>query len=113
VTSIGGELERQGDRVALRLVGDLDYRRSDQVVATTDRQLQDPSVTALDLDLRALGYCDSTGLGALIAIHTRTADRGVVLTLLDPPQVLRRLLTLTGLDAYFVIRGEADGAGVR
>lgn len=62
--------------------------------------LLDEGYTRFVLDLSALRYLDSTGLGVLIAFSRRLTDDGQVVLAHAPSSVLG-LLDLTGLDACF------------
>ena len=62
--------------------------------------LLDEGFTRFVLDLSAVRYLDSTGLGVLIAFSRRLADPGQMVLAQAPSSVLG-LLELTGLDAQF------------
>src|SRR5215470_5484006 len=57
----------------------------------------------LILDLSALSYVDSSGLGQLISIWTSIGKRGGQLILLRPSPRVREQLEITKLDTVFVI----------
>lgn len=52
----------------------------------------------LILDLSGVGFCDSTGLSALIGIWHGAQEAGGSLALAAVPGRLMRMLTLTGVD---------------
>ena len=63
----------------------------------------------LVVDLTDVAFCDSSGLGALVATRRRAAllDRGLVLRV-TPDSRMHRILRLSGLDESFVLDlGEA------
>jgi anti-sigma B factor antagonist len=53
------------------------------------------------LDMSAVSYIDSAGLGALIHMHQRLAARGGVLKFLHVQPRGRHLLAITGLSGIF------------
>ena len=53
--------------------------------------------TQLVLNLEAVSYVDSAGLGAVIEAFTVARQKGVKLTLLNPTERTRHLLEFTGL----------------
>ncbi|HEV7203522.1 MAG TPA: STAS domain-containing protein [Jatrophihabitans sp.] len=110
MSSINVKTTRHGDRLRFEVSGDLDYLNDAAVVTAALEGMHDPGVTAIDLDLSQLGFCDSTGLGALITIHSHAVDRGLPLVLCGPRVGLLRLLTLTGVDTLFTILLDAPAS---
>lgn len=62
----------------------------------------------IDVDLSATTFIDSSGLGALVALHKTACSRGGVLRLLRPQPSVRQLLELTRLHRVFEILRDAD-----
>jgi anti-sigma B factor antagonist len=58
------------------------------------------------LDLSRLEFCDSSGLGELIAAHKRATTTGRGLYLADVGPAVRAAITATSLDQLFVIRSD-------
>ena len=56
-----------------------------------------PPVTTLDVDLSATTFLDSSGLGALIALHKTMVQRGGSVRLLNPTPTVLQILELTRL----------------
>ncbi|MBO2457472.1 STAS domain-containing protein [Actinomadura sp. LCR2-06] len=52
------------------------------------------------LDLDQVTFCDSSGLNALVALWKSVRARGGDLVVARPPEVCRRILARTGLDAH-------------
>jgi anti-sigma B factor antagonist len=65
-------------------------------------RLLDESYARFVIDLSAVSYLDSTGLGVLIAFARRLKDEGLVV-LAQPTRSVLTLLELTGLDASFKV----------
>ena len=88
--------ERRGDSVTARVRGDLDIVTSDDF----KRQLAgvfDAGPVKLVLDMGQVRFVDSSGLGALVAIHrTAEAADGQFTVRAVPPQV-QRLFEITRL----------------
>jgi hypothetical protein len=61
------------------------------------------------IDLAALRYVDSTGLGVLIAFERRLPEDGVI-ALAQAPSSVSTLLEITGLDATFNVFATVDQA---
>lgn len=61
------------------------------------------------VDFRALGFIDSSGLGAIVACLKHLRERGGDLALVAPEgSGLRRLLDLTGLDRVLTLYASTD-----
>lgn len=57
----------------------------------------------LEIDLSAVSFIDSTGLGALIHLRNLTNEQTGTLLLVEPSEAVLRLLALTRLDDVFTI----------
>jgi len=62
-----------------------------------------PEGGRLAIDLRATHHVDSAGLGVLMLIQRRAAERGQIVALQHPQDELRFLLNITKLDELFEI----------
>ncbi len=60
-----------------------------------------PEGGRLAIDLRATHHVDSAGLGVLMLIQRRAAERGQTVALQHPKDELRFLLNITKLDELF------------
>lgn len=62
------------------------------------------TLTTLDVDLSTTTFLDSSGLGALIALHKTMATRGGCLRILKPTPTVLQILELTRLHRVLEIR---------
>ncbi|MFI1469292.1 STAS domain-containing protein [Streptomyces wuyuanensis] len=93
--------------VAVRIAGDLDVDSADDLIEAARTCLDAyPSPRLLRLDCEKLALCDSMGLAALLMIHRLATAAGARLRLDHRPELLERLLELTGTLDHFT---EADG----
>ncbi len=97
-----------GAQCDLVLSGEVDLQVSDTLIRVAQTSLEDAGVQRLLLDLGAVTFMDSTGLGALVAIRNAATKRGKEFVLGNIPARIRQLLGITGLDSVFAI--SADGA---
>jgi anti-anti-sigma factor len=97
-----------GQRVVLRLRGELDVSNLDSLRQALDSLLE-TGPQALAVDLAKLSFADCGGLSVLVSAHKRLAEQGQGLILTDPQPLVRRLLAVTGLDTLFRI----DDSGPR
>jgi anti-sigma B factor antagonist len=63
----------------------------------------EPDHTQIDIDLRRTKFIDSSGLGALIALHKMVASRKGTVRLLNPQSQVLQILELTRLHRTFQI----------
>jgi anti-sigma B factor antagonist len=62
------------------------------------------------IDMRRVSFVDSTGLGVLIGARTRAGESGGSVSLVAPPQSVRRLLVGTQLQQSFPVFETLDDA---
>jgi len=62
-----------------------------------------PQITHLDVDLSETRFLDSSGLGALIALHKSVAANQGILRILQPTPTAQQILELTRLHRVFEI----------
>ncbi|MGA4983005.1 STAS domain-containing protein [Streptomyces sp. GESEQ-13] len=87
----------------LEVAGDLDHSNAHHLRGAAVAAVV-PAGLTLVLDLGELGFCDSSGITALIAVRNHVVAAGAALVLVAVPEALRRLLHLTGLDQVFDLR---------
>ncbi len=96
------------DRVAtVRLEGDLDLANAAlvrlELLATVEQDID-----RMVVDLRALTFMDSSGIGALVVVWKRAGELGVGMTLEAVPPEVRRVLDSCGLSGMFEPRDLDD-----
>lgn len=92
--------ERRGERLVVRLTGDLDVSNRDELREVLDALLAAGS-PHLVVDVSGLAFADCAGLSVLIEARERLAGRGRTLTVTAPQPIVRRLLEITGMDVVF------------
>ena len=107
----GLELRRQvaGSRAVLALDGDLDVHSAPLVQQGVVAAVADGAVEVV-LDLAHIRFVDSSGIGVLIACHTRANAGGARLVLRSPAARVARLLAVTALDRVLAVEQTADVA---
>lgn len=83
-----------------------------ELVAANAAQVRDEiratlpaTTTCLDLDLSAMTFLDSSGLGTLISLHKTLRARNGTVRLLKPTPNVQQILELTRLHRVFEIVG--------
>ncbi len=102
------QLDQNPDHWVLTLQGDLDYSECASFRMTIDRVLKHlPPATVVDLS--ALEYLDSSGLGLLLALSKEYAAHGGRLVLVTNESV-DNILDLTRLSGLFSCAASVDEA---
>jgi anti-anti-sigma factor len=103
---------RRDQIVVVHLTGELDLYTVPilRAVLETEPVWDPPATEAVILELDGLAFCDSSGLGELIAVLNRAQAAGVRLLLSTVPPAVVRLLAITGLDKAFTVCPDLDAA---
>lgn len=88
--------ERDGNRVRVRVAGEIDLATAPQL-ATRCRQHMAREVERVELDLRAVGFIDSTGVRLLLMLAAEAERDGWALRI-APSEPVRRIVCLLGLE---------------
>jgi anti-sigma B factor antagonist len=91
------ETSREQEHVRLSLFGELDIAAAPRVDGALD-EVEGERPSRIVLDLRGLTFLDSTGLRALIGADARAREEGRRLTLIQGPDAVQRVFSITGLD---------------
>lgn len=95
--------EPGGAAAQLALRGVLDMETADQFEDAT-RQPLEAGAVHFTLVLDELGYLDSSGLGALVALFRAVKPHGGSVQLVGPQLAVREIIELTRLDRIFAVR---------
>jgi anti-sigma B factor antagonist len=102
MTSFDLETRREDDHARLLLFGELDIAaapRVDDALGALESEGPDRIV----IDLRGLTFLDSTGLRSLLGADARAREQGRRLTLIQGPDVVQRVFSITGLEGRLEI----------
>ena len=95
-------ITKTGRAACVRVTGDLDYERADEVVEAASQLLaRQVDLIDLHLDFSGLTFLDSAALSGLLLLHRRTTQSGVRLHLDHRPAFLDRVLQVPGLHGHF------------
>lgn len=92
------------------LRGDLDIASAAAMQTGVLQALDERRAEGVILDFTDVGFMDSTGLRALLAISQRLELRPSAVVLLSPSRAVRKLLTLAGLDGRVPIAASLEQA---
>ena len=101
-------IERVGDATTVVPEGDIGVETIAPMRAILQQVIENASGGRVDVDMQAVTFLDSTGLGMLVAAHRAAAAKGVDLKLRDPGPVVAMVLQISALDTVLVRTPEGD-----
>jgi len=102
---------KKGDVIVLDLVGSLTVGANEQTFKDTVSDLISRKYNRIVVNLGAVEFMDSSGIGALVKSYTTITQNGGKLKLLQPNKMIRHTLKITGLLGIFEIF-EEEGAAI-
>ncbi|MFB6893223.1 STAS domain-containing protein [Kitasatospora sp. NPDC056327] len=102
-------IRREPGATVVSLAGEVDQDQY-ETVRTRLAEAVRTEPSCLVVDLAGVGFCDSSGLNALLRARLDCEGRGVRLVLAAPTAQLRRLLDLTGAGEVFTVCDDVPAA---
>jgi len=93
-------IEHHDQHSVLKVLGELDLCSAVDLRRAVGAVLEQHDPQSLAMDLSALTFADCAGLSVLVWTRNCLAERGHELVITGSQPLVRRLLALTGLDAY-------------
>jgi anti-sigma B factor antagonist len=93
----------QNNILFLRLQGDLIGSPDSQQLVELVNQHIDDTVILGAVDLSAVRFINSSGIGILVSLLTKFRNNGGEMILINPSEHIRKLLIITKLNAIFTI----------
>src|SRR5262245_56529846 len=104
------DIRDDGAVTILTVRGDLTIGEAETTFKKTVTRLIEEGKVNLLVDLSAVGFLDSSGLGALVRALTNTQKEGGQTKLLNAGPQIRKLLQMTKLDSVFEIHEDMESA---
>ncbi len=101
VATFSMAVTRAGDTTIVSLTGELDIATVPQLLPVATAELDRDECRSLVLDLAALSFLDSTGIGCWVEIRTHAVSLAKQVLIRDVPPAVRRVLEIGGLLALF------------
>ncbi len=105
--------EERGEVGVLAVAGSLDAGPHADAFRHVVQEVLDRGVARLVLDLEAVHFLDSAGLGEIVAARRRCRERGGALVLARPRGKPRDLIALTRVDILVPVLDDLDAAVAR
>ncbi|UQU62493.1 STAS domain-containing protein [Couchioplanes caeruleus] len=91
-------IEREGETMVVVPEGDVDVVNAAVLRQVLQQVVERRDCTRLDIDMSAVTFLDSSGLGMLVAAQRAAAAQGIALQLQKPGPMVRMVLEVTNLD---------------
>ena len=99
---------RRGQRIIVRLSGELDHHSAADVRGALDAVLRDVTVREMQLDMTDVTFLDSAGLGVVLGRYRTLAARGGRLIVSGVRTPIDRIFRMSGLYALVERGGEGE-----
>lgn len=93
---------RDGERLMVRIAGELDHCCAQTVRRELDALIADPSVHSLILDFTALQFMDSSGIGVILGRYRQMRERGGQVGVVHMNRQVARIFHMSGMDRVIV-----------
>lgn len=103
------ETRRENGTLVVHLRGDVDLRSAPDLHERLLTLLESPPQRMI-VDLGAVHYMDSSGVGTLVDLKRRLERAGGRLVLVRPPPRVMSIFQITRLDAFFTIAADLEEA---
>lgn len=92
--------------LTVRIIGDIDHHSAKAVREKIDSMIFDKKPFLVLLDLSAVEFMDSSGLGLILGRYTISKDMGADFKIIRPSSNVKRILDLAGVERLMKIEGD-------
>ena len=89
--------KKHGKTVIAEIEGDIDHRFAEEIRRLTERELYISGADNLVLDMRAVKFMDSSGIGFIIGRYKTVSALGGKLSIASPSKEADRILSISGI----------------
>ncbi len=102
--------EKIGDKLRIRLHGEVDHHNAAEVRVRIDRILETEQPGVFYFNLSGVTFCDSSGLGLVMGRMRKCAQLDTVLIVESPSEAVGKILNIAGMDKLIRIE-RSNGNG--
>ena len=95
-------IERSGDTIIVVPEGDIDMETTATMREVLRQVVDSLDGGRIDVDMRAVTFLDSTGLGMIVAAQRAAAAKRIDLKLREPGPMIKMVLEIAALDGVLV-----------
>ena len=89
--------KRRGETLIVHIKGELDHNTASDARETLTQLIEDESIKNMVIDLSALNFMDSSGIGILLGRYKRMHHMGGEVLVTGEDAKIRRLLRISGV----------------
>ena len=89
------------------VAGEVDVSNADVLRSAIDEALSAEGVRSVTVDMAAVPYIDSTGIGVLVGSSHKAHDANVLFSVLDAQDNVVRILNMLGVDEVIDVRSSS------
>ncbi|HBR32119.1 MAG: anti-sigma factor antagonist [Eubacteriales bacterium] len=86
------------DILVVKLLGEIDHHNAKTAREGIDGLIESKAPKRLYLDLSAITFCDSSGLGLVMGRMKKASQYGATLIIQNPSCAVSRILNIAGMD---------------
>ena len=107
------DVQKKNNHIVLAITGEIDLYSVKQLKEQVSDTIEQEREAHIIMDLNNVKYIDSTGLGILIGIKRRCAEKAGELVLVFDSDRISNLFNITGLHNVFAIFKSMDEAAAK
>jgi stage II sporulation protein AA (anti-sigma F factor antagonist) len=86
------------EMLTAKISGEIDHHGANSAREEIDRKYKSENVKNLTLDMSAITFCDSSGLGLIMGRYKTVKEYGGELFVQKPANSVKKMILLSGLD---------------
>ncbi len=98
----------KNNSLEVKLFGEIDHHNAKHAREGIDGLIDSNVPRRVYLDLSAITFCDSSGLGLVMGRLKKASSYGTTLIIRDPSPAVSRILNIAGMDKLLKIERRAD-----
>ena len=100
----GFDSDFDGQELKIKLRGEIDHHSAAAVRTSLDEMIRTRKPQTLVIDMSAVDFMDSSGLGLIMGRYTAMQSIGGELCVLDPSPATEKIMSLAGLERIITVR---------
>lgn len=98
-------LEENGETLTARVIGEVDHHSAVMLRRELDEAIENVRPAVLQLDVSAVDFMDSSGLGLIMGRYANMQRVGGTLILYRPSEQVMRIVRMAGMERIITIKG--------
>lgn len=104
------EIKYDNGVLRIKLIGEIDHHSARTIREEIDKEIYFYRAKTVLMDLSAIDFMDSSGLGLILGRHTKAVELGGKLKLVNPSISVMRILELAGTEKIIPVEFEKESS---